>query len=216
MRAALFLDLQPIVIRSTDLSQVAPTSSLDEAVLDKIYAQADIDVNILPSKFLDGDYYQDILDDDGPTITGLAIATANTVGFDSSVVNVWFVESIANGTLLGYNNVLGNGRFAVAPGALMDTVAHELGHALGLDHVVDGNNLMSVPPSHTSPTSIDQIYPTGNLDQLTAAQITTLTSSSFVSPVPEPEEITIAVAFSMLLFGFVQRRRRRVHANQTR
>jgi len=110
----------------------------------------------------------------------------------AKVVNMWFVNDLridgtgqdAAGLTFGSSIIVDEQGVA-----RKDTIAHELGHSLGLDHVSSPeNNLMRV--SRTQPASIDDIV-NGVTSQLTADQITEARSSSLLTlPISAPSIVS--------------------------
>ncbi len=102
---------------------------------------------------------------------------------------MWFVNSIfpsPSSTTFGLANLNGNG-IAIASAAInqnrIDTVAHEIGHNLGLDHGGGKLNLMEAGSNRTTPGSVGNIFPNGlKADQLTASQISKARNSRFARP----------------------------------
>lgn len=113
----------------------------------------------------------------------------------SGPINVWFVDTIeasngftqfglawvdANGVIISKDAIEFNGT------GRADTLAHEVGHNLGLRHATLGaggsNNLLTEGNQRNIPGSVDDITPDGaGLSQLTTAQIKEILDSPFVS-----------------------------------
>jgi len=165
-----------------------------QAETEKIFAQAGVAPIWLPTTQLNDSSLLSVT-----TVLNLDLP-GNGQHADPLTINMWFVEDMPNplGTLYGeaYNGANGvaiNGteveNFNGGVGRL-DTVAHEIGHNLGLGHWNFGsggaNNLETQGSSRSVPESIDDITPDGaNVSQLTEAQITELRSSPFLGTVPE-------------------------------
>lgn len=201
----LAVDLQPIQVCNDGGSDCANFAmELFEDIGDKIWAQADIDLNFL-----------DWLTVDDSSILNSANHGAYTANADPNVVNFWFIEDLADcggvgttGTLFGCG---GGNRISVTDlvftfnGGIgrLDTISHEIGHILGLGHnnfgAGGGNNVMTSGGSRTVPSSIADINPDGlGLSQLTQAQIDEARSSSILyAVIPEPGSL------SLLLLGLL-------------
>lgn len=114
---------------------------------------------------------------------------------NSGPINVWFVDTIEanNGlTQFGLAWVDANGvivskaALEFGQGGRTDTLAHEIGHNLGLRHATLGageaNNLLTDGDRRNIPGSVDDIGTSGaGLSQLTDAQIAAVKRSSFVT-----------------------------------
>lgn len=176
-----------------------------EAETDKIWAQADIDVSFLPMSQLNSSAFQTI--DNVSEFSSLANGAGNGQNASATVINMWFVsEIVGSGTIYGLGFQPGNGiaiaddtfdtfeiknEFGQVVGQVVgrrDTIAHEIGHNLGLAHTGDANTRLMAPGSLRGiPTGVGSIFPDGGqASQLTAGEISTAQSSSFVTAVPEP------------------------------
>ncbi|NJL47770.1 MAG: hypothetical protein HC929_10175, partial [Leptolyngbyaceae cyanobacterium SM2_5_2] len=190
-RPTRFLSIQPIQV-CDDFGGLCADLALFEEATRKIWQQADVAINFLNPNRLNSNRFLAIDTQDefaelsfagGAGAFGRHPLSTRTTG----PLNLWFVEEIfdlaplaetlglawidQNGmvvsdNILDFNN--GQGR--------LDTVAHEIGHNLGLTHTSFGaggsNNLMTEGGFRTSPTSLSDITPDGvRLDQLTPSQI---------------------------------------------
>ncbi|MEA5453065.1 zinc-dependent metalloprotease family protein [Leptolyngbya sp. CCNP1308] len=198
-----FVSIQPIQVCDDFGIFCADLATFEEATR-KIWAQANLDVSFLAPNRLNASRFLTI--DNQNEFSELAFAGgAGAFGRSplstrtSGPINMWFVESIfpfegfetiglawidQNGVLiddsiLDFNNGLGR----------LDTVAHEIGHNLGLTHSGFGaggaNNLMTDGGFRNSPSSLDDITPDGaRLDQLTNRQIDEVRDSGFTRTTP--------------------------------
>jgi|GEM_PF-1253523 hypothetical protein len=203
-RPTRFLSIQPIQV-CDDLGFFCADLSLFEEATRKIWQQADLAINFLSpnrlntSRFLTIDTQEEFAElsfAGGVGAFGRHPLSTRTTG----PINLWFVDEIfdleplaetlglawidQNGivvsdNVLDFNN--GQGR--------LDTIAHEIGHNLGLTHAGFGaggsNNLMTEGGFRTSPTRLSDITPDGaRLDQLTTSQIDFARDSPLTSDNP--------------------------------
>ena len=162
-----------------------------EGSTDRIWSQAGIKVAFLAPTQINSTGYQQIAD--AAEATSLFQTVGNGQHPNPLVLNMWIVKDITgafgradtggNGAVITesvftYNN--GTGR--------LDTIAHELGHNLALDHFSWGaggaTNLMTAA-GRVSPGLLCEINPgPQKLDQLNDAQIAVARSSSFARALP--------------------------------
>lgn len=211
------LTIQPIqVCDDFGLNCADPARTLFEAEGDKIWDQASVNLLFLPWVTVNNSSLLDLnVDTEFPNPSG-------------TVIQMMFVNVISScggpGTGIFGCGFLGDNGLAIADNVFsfnggigrLDTIAHELGHNLGLDHTTLGAggalNLMSSGGVRSIPTSLLDIYPSGaQMDQLTAAQIAVAQSSAFLSPVPEPA----AAALTLLGAACLLFRSRRLTPQRT-
>lgn len=207
-----FIEVQPIQICQDDGSNCAEMNFF-EAETDKIWAQAGIDVQFLApttinnTDWLDVDYGNPLPQEPKDM---MIFARDNINDYDVTLaINMFFVDSMPGLYGLGCgapvyagfcDDLLGvfiTGDVYTFNGGIgrLDTIAHELGHVLGLTHEDWGagaaDNLMTTGGDRTVPSTIDDINPDGAmLSKLSDDQIAEVYDSKFVQ-VPEPSVLLL-------------------------
>lgn len=192
------LDIQPIDVCDNSGNNCA-VFNLFEAETKKIWEQAGIGINFLSPTKINNTNFLSI--DDNNELNNLFSGLGNGQSSNSKTINMWFVNYIyadPGYVTFGIAQLGGNNLAINSPDVLnfnngrIDTIAHEIGHNLGLDHTTYGagsaNNLMTSGSVRTVPSLISDINPDGvKLDTLLPQQISEARSSSqFLTPVPEP------------------------------
>lgn len=181
------LTIQPIQVCDSEGRVCAnPNRVLFDQFTEAIWQQSGINVEFLPWRTLYNSQFLSI--DSVPEVDLLfGLPPDLTGGSFGNVVNMWFVTALFPGQIdagglanLPGNQVLiandiflfNNPGYSGAPGQVngrTDTVAHEIGHSLGLDHCepqCNGSYLMAV--NRTIPSSLADLWPAGNLDYIPA------------------------------------------------
>lgn len=209
------LSVKPIHICSDTATGCGNSAeTLFEAEGDKIWAQAGIDLVFLPWAQINETDYLDVAIGSGAVIDAeaQAVMTAGTAINNTSLtsaINMFFAPVLdSDPGLFGLgcggpvfatfcNNQVGvfiaDNVFSFNGGVgRLDTIAHELGHVLNLQHTAVADQLMASGSVRTIPGTINDIFPDGaDLDQLTQAEITTALGSDFLQPVSEPATLTL-------------------------
>lgn len=203
-RPTRFVSVQPIQV-CNDFGFFCADVALFESETRKIWSQADVEIDFLSPVRLNGTRFLTIDSDrefselsfsGGVGAFGRHPFSTRTTG----PINMWFVDRISSGLfdtfglawidqngvlisddVLNFNNGIGR----------LDTVAHEIGHNLGLTHSNFGagpaTNLMSDGSRRNVPSSLADIIPDGaRLSQLTPGQVDFARDSSLVTTSPEP------------------------------
>jgi len=215
------LDIQPIQV-CDDQGRSCARVNIFEDITTRILEQAQLRVNFLPTNQLNGSRFLS-LSNSGSNNEFYEISRSGEPGDygrheDSTrttgPINVWFVDEIessssatqfgaawvdANGVVissetLDFNN--GEGR--------IDTLAHEIGHNLGLRHTTFGaggkENLLTDGNTRLTPRSIDDIGESGaGLSTLTDAQIAEIQNSGFLRGVEGEADTDVVLSDLSLL-----------------
>lgn len=214
--------INPIVVSNTNGSNTAEffgTAAQEAEIksfVDIIWSQAGIDVEWQDVEFWDDTFVNtgDPLNNNPRPTSDLSTIRnmANIAGLndpDPTVINMYFVEiaagfpDVGENTVNGLAFVDGNGitqhvgdnlpGFLSGREAVASVVAHEIGHNLGLPHIVEAENLMQAGGSPNQG------------ERINAAQILTVQGSEFAVFIPEPGSLTLLMGLAVIVG--VQRRR---------
>lgn len=190
-----YFTVQPIQVCNDAGTTCAPTP-LFKNETEKIYAQAGVSSVFLPTTQLNDSSLLST-----PSVSDIDLP-GNGQHPNPTTINMWFVQdmpySVPGYVLFGEGWIDANG-VAINGTAVQnynggvgrrDTIAHELGHNLGLRHTTlgagDADNLMTSGSSRSVPSGVGDITPDGaDLSQLTTDQVDEIRGSPFVVPVPE-------------------------------
>ncbi len=181
------------------------------AETNKIWAQAGLTFNYLPfTSIVSSDFF--VLDNQ--TEVDNLFATAPGASMTPTTISMWFVSDHfdAYGEANGLGGLSSN-KIVIADSVFnegrLDTIAHEVGHLLGLDHDdlgVGVDFLMRSGADRVTPTTIGDIFPDGTgLDRLTASQIFIARADAKVTAVPEPSSFILFASVAGV--AFLRRRR---------
>lgn len=199
------LYVQPIRV-CDDNGHACARVNFFEEITAQILAQAQIKISFLPINQLNNSRFLSIDDQSSSsassefyelTRTGGAGAFGRNPDSTNSggPINLWFVDEIKAGSgavqfgmaWVGANGVLISGAVLDYNQGIgrMDTIAHEIGHNLGLSHTTGAgvaNNLITDGNSRLTPRSAADVGSHGaGIDMLTEAQIEKIRASSFIS-----------------------------------
>ena len=211
------LNIQPIQVFSVTSQAANPSRTLYLDYLTAIWGQAGITINILPwHTFTDGGLFYQY--DTDPFGASNAFGNPQNYGglpLSSNTIIMWFVHTIADssGGGYGFSKQGGNGVMisdAVFSANRYDTISHEIGHNLGLDHTAFGagpaDNLMS--SSRTIPTSLSMVGSSSDvlLPAQQAQAFSVGTSLGLLTSVPEPSDFGAIMGFVAMGWVFIKRR----------
>jgi hypothetical protein len=172
-----------------------PAKELYASITNKIWSQAGISINFSSWDKWNSSANQNIL---GLPETSPAafFASAPPHALKSTIPNsitMWFAKSMQDGTF-GDTSAIGGDKIVILDNVFttsrLDTIAHEIGHSLGLRHEDPGmdQTYLMQSPGRTIPSMIGDINPDGlKLSKLTSEQkIIAASSPSVKVPAPLP------------------------------
>lgn len=225
------LTVQPIQVCDDAGNSCANSGrELFEDFTDAIWMQAGIDVTFLPWNTFNSTNYLNLADVNELIALWSEPASVNQAHTSDTVISMWFVDTaFGNYGVAQYapdpfvtanriaiaNNVFSynNPNYTGAPGEVNgrpDTIAHEIGHNLGLDHCTDpcSTSLMASGGGRQVAASLSQI---GTFDQLSSVEIGIASQSPLLSDTPTPEPSSLAMGLTgigMVLVGIRYRKNR--------
>jgi len=125
--------LSKLVIQPIHVASGNPSELIYESELDKIWAQADIDIEFLDFTTYNAPGYQFITSQS--ELDNFFLDAAVVKSSDTQAINIWFCNYLViNGSpIAGYTNGIGSNEILISSsGNLFGVLAHEIGHSLGL------------------------------------------------------------------------------------
>jgi PEP-CTERM motif/Metallo-peptidase family M12B Reprolysin-like len=187
-----------------------------QAEVSKIWAQAGVAVTFSAVTTINNTLYQNLECGGCKTLLDIDNAFGTPGNQSATILDMFLVRTVSGSYGEGW---LGAGGIAIAMDTVMayngglgriDTIAHEIGHNLGLDqtagssagHSTNPNYLMASGGIRNVPNTIADIAPTGlGYDQINAAQVAVARGSSLLRAITAPA-VPEPSTWAMMLFGF--------------
>jgi hypothetical protein len=188
-----------------------------QAEVSKIWAQAGVAVTFGAVNTINSTIYQNLECVGCKTLFDIDTAFGTPGAQSATVLDMFLVRTVAGAFGEGW---LGAGGIAIAMDTVMafngglgriDTIAHEIGHNLGLDqtagsaagHSTNPNYLMASGGIRNVPTTINDIAPSGlGYDQINAAQVAVARGSTLLRAIPVTPIVPEPSTWGMMIFGF--------------